>query len=182
MRIVGGSVRGRGLRAPKGLTTRPTPARVRESVFDILGQRCDDLRVLDLFSGTGALGLEALSRGAAHCEFVERDGAALVALKHNVTSLGFERLSRIRRGDALALDCAGGPFDLVFADPPYSHGGGPVVRALGDAGPDLLVPGGRVVVEHGVRETLSERCGVLTREDERRYGDTKVTFYSVNDG
>lgn len=178
MRIIGGSARGRRLVAPKGRATRPTSDRVRQSVFDVLGQRTDGLAVLDLFAGTGALGLEAVSRGAARATLVENEKAALEALEKNVRALGFEDRARVVRGDALSLATLRGPFDLVLADPPYAVGGTPVVQALAASPPGLLVEGARIVIEHARREILPEREGALERDDQRRYGDTMVSFYT----
>jgi len=178
MRIIGGSARGRRLVAPKGRSTRPTSDRVRQSVFDVLGQRTDGLRVLDLFAGTGALGLEAVSRGAARAVLVENERAALEALERNVATLGFEDRVRVVRGDALVVSALSGPFDLVLADPPYAVGGTPVVTALASGPPGLLVEGARIVIEHARREILPEQEGALVRDDERRYGDTMVSFYT----
>lgn len=180
MRIIGGSARGRVLRAPRGEGTRPTRDRVRQSVFDVLGQRTDGLAVLDLFAGSGALGLEALSRGAARAVFVERAPAALEVLRRNVATLGFEDRATIRRADALAPGGLPGPFDLVFADPPYALGAGAVLEALAAAPGGLLAPGARVVLEHGRRETLPDRAGRLVREDARRYGETVVSFFRAD--
>src|SRR5690606_38530585 len=125
MRIVGGELRGRRLAAPSGRSIRPTSDRARESLFNVLQHRFGGLprgaRVLDLFAGTGALGLEALSRGAKFCLFVEQDAAARGLIRENVEELGLQGVARIFRRDATRLGEAGslGPFELLFADPPY---------------------------------------------------------------
>jgi 16S rRNA (guanine966-N2)-methyltransferase len=127
MRIIAGDWRGRTLVTPKGDDTRPTADRTREALFSMLVSRLgsfEDLRVADLFAGTGALGLEALSRGAAHCTFVENDRLALEALKTNVTKLSAN--ADVRSGSALALGHASKPFDLILMDPPYMTGAGSV--------------------------------------------------------
>lgn len=122
MRIIGGSARGRPLVGPRGRTTRPAFDRLREAIFASLGAHVEDARVLDLFAGAGAFGLEALSRGAMSCLFVERDRAALEALDRNIASLHFGIRSRVLRGDALKQPRPGdvdAPFDLIFVDPPF---------------------------------------------------------------
>lgn len=148
MRIIAGEWRGRPIEAPPGTATRPTADRVRETLFSMLASRLgsfEDLRVADLFGGSGALGLEALSRGAAHATFVESDPAAAAVIKRNAAKLGGADRVRLLGGSALALPKSE-PFDLIFADPPYSSGSGTaVVRAVHDAG--WLAPGGWMSVE-----------------------------------
>ncbi len=129
MRIVAGTWRGRTLAAPPGEATRPTADRVRQALFDILlhapwggREAIDGVRVLDAFAGTGALGLEALSRGAAHATFIERDHAAIAVLRANVAALGAEDRTRVIAGDVLAPPRAEAPCGLVFLDPPYGNG------------------------------------------------------------
>ncbi|MBM3680705.1 MAG: 16S rRNA (guanine(966)-N(2))-methyltransferase RsmD [Actinobacteria bacterium] len=149
MRIVAGRHRSRRLAVPVGPDVRPTSDRAREAVFASLGD-VTGARVLDLFAGSGALGLEALSRGAASCVFVERDRTALAAIRANVAALGEEAAAAVRRGSATtalrALAEAGAAFDLVLLDPPY----GDFPRLwpwLSEAVPAVLAPDGRVVVE-----------------------------------
>ena len=148
MRIIAGEWRGRPLDAPPGQATRPTADRVRETLFSMLASRVgsfDGLRVSDLFAGSGALGLEALSRGAAFATFVEKDSAAAAAIRRNAERLGAAERIRIQGGSALALP-ASEPFDLVFADPPYAEGSGTAaVEAVERAG--WLAPGGWMSVE-----------------------------------
>jgi 16S rRNA (guanine966-N2)-methyltransferase len=183
MRITGGTLRSRALKAPKGAATRPTTDRVREALFGILASAgvIEGARVLDLYAGTGALALEALSRGAASAVLVESAREALEALRANVRTLGLDDHVRIVGSDvAQAMRRLGdaGPFDLVFADPPW---------AMVDAGPPALVlcdlarrggiaAEGRVVLEHSAR-TPSPDIDGLARLDLRRYGDTALTFY-----
>lgn len=128
MRIVAGQWRGRPIVAPEGDITRPTADRTRETLFSMLASRLgsfDDLRVADLFAGSGALGLEALSRGAAHCTFVEQDAAAIRALRTNVANLRAQDQCDVRTGSVLALGpMRGEPLDLVLLDPPYAMGAG----------------------------------------------------------
>ena len=146
MRIIAGKWRGRALEAPPGPGTRPTADRVRETLFSMLASRLgsfDDLRIADLFAGSGALGLEALSRGATHASFVENDPAAAAAIRRNAGRLGAD--VQVLTGSALSLP-RGEPFDLVFADPPYAPGSGTaVVASVLKA--DWLAPGGWMSVE-----------------------------------
>lgn len=152
MRIVAGEWRGRRLEAPPGRATRPTADRVRETLFSMLASRLgsfDELRVADLFAGSGALGFEALSRGAAHATFVESDPAAAATIRRNADSLGATARIAIIGGSALFLDRLE-PFDLIFADPPYGPGAGSdIVRTVVHS--DLLASGGwmSVETEHG---------------------------------
>ena len=172
MRVVGGDWRGRTLRAVPGRSTRPTADRVRQSLFDVLGQRCDGLRVLDLYAGTGALSLEALSRGGAHATLIERDAKAAQIIERNARELGCaDRCTLLRDEVARALPRLTGPFDLVFSDPPYA------LRAAQDtldalARLRLVAPGGRVVVERDRGEGQPVLPEELELADERRYGDT----------
>ena len=171
MRIVAGEWRGRRLVAPPGRTTRPTSDRVREALFSILGP-LDGERVLDLYAGSGALGLEALSRGAGEATLVERDRAALKALRANVEALGAH--AHVIAGDVASfLDSAataGGHYDLVFLDPPYRSGVG---RELSLE--PVLAPGARVIVESDRRSPHDLSIPVT---DERRYGDTLIRFHA----
>ena len=181
MRIIAGAFKGRRLAPVKG-SIRPTAAKVREAVFNILGSAVPEARVLDLFAGTGALGIEALSRGAAAAVFVEDHPEALKVLRRNLADLGLaERTTVWPLPVAAALKKLAGRgerFGLAFLDPPY--GGGAAAAALSALGSlNLLAPGARVVVEHSRRESLPEACGALTRLEVRRYGDTQVAFYLV---
>jgi 16S rRNA (guanine966-N2)-methyltransferase len=148
MRIIAGEWRGRAIEAPPGRSTRPTADRVRESLFSMLASRLgsfEDLRVADLFAGSGALGLEALSRGAAAATFIEAERDAAAAIRRNAGKLGASERVRIIVGSALALPRSE-PFDLIFADPPYAAGSGTaVVRSIIDAG--WLASGGWLSVE-----------------------------------
>lgn len=169
MRIIAGRWRGRKLVAPHGLATRPTADRVREALFSMLASRLgtfEGLRVADLFAGSGALGLEALSRGAAHCTFVESDARAVTAIRANVAALDAE--AEIRQGAAEHARIAG-PIDLTFLDPPYETGlAASALAAL------PLAPGGWASVETGRGETVeAEGFGI---EAERSYGKAKITL------
>lgn len=145
MRIIAGEWRGRPLVAPKGDTTRPTADRTREALFSMLASRLgsfEELAVADLFAGSGALGLEALSRGAASCLFVEQDPAALDALRTNIAKLG-AKAAEVRAGSVLSLGPARAPLDLILMDPPYGTGAGSValdkLGRLGWAGPGTWI-------------------------------------------
>ena len=148
MRIIAGAWRGRPIEAPPGMATRPTADRVRETLFSMLASRLgsfEDMRVADLFAGSGALGLEALSRGAAHATFVESDPKASASIRRNVEKLGAQDRVQLVGGSALALPKLE-PFDLIFADPPYQPDAGTaVLAAVGQAG--CLAPGGWMSVE-----------------------------------
>lgn len=174
MRIIAGAWRGRPLRAPAGAATRPTADRTREALFSMLTSRLggfEGLRVADLFAGTGALGLEALSRGAASCLFVEQDRAALDALRANVAALGAQ--AEIRAQSVAALGPSGAPFDLLLLDPPYdSGGGGALLERLARLG--WTVPGTWVGVETGRRETV--RAGGFALAVERVHGKAKLSL------
>jgi 16S rRNA (guanine966-N2)-methyltransferase len=186
MRVIAGEHRGRRLAAPRGRTTRPTPDRVREAVFSALESRLGgpgslaQASVLDLYAGTGALGIEALSRGARQAVFAERDAAALAGLRENLAALGLGARALVLAGDAtgaLARLAAGGQrFDAVFLDPPYEGGeGAKALAAVAAAG--VVRPGGVIVLEHAAREAAPEAPG-LAHEPTRRYGTVSITFYS----
>jgi 16S rRNA (guanine966-N2)-methyltransferase len=182
MRIVGGKYRGRAIAAPLGRDTRPTGDRAREAVFNILAHApwspgLEGRRVLDLFAGSGALGFEALSRGAAFALFVETDAAARGALRDNIEALGLFGATRIHRRDATDLGQKpaglGEPFDLVFLDPPYGKGLGEAALAKLRGG-GWITPGALIVFECGTDEApLTPGFEVL---DERGYGAAKVLF------
>ena len=175
LRIVAGAWGGRRLQAPPGRATRPTGDRVREALFSILGARVDGARVLDLFAGSGALGLEALSRGAAAATFVDTAPAAIAAVRANAEALG--AAAEVQRGDARAyLRTASArhrQYDLVFLDPPYRMAGR-LGSELSAALPAVLAPGALVVVESDRRAPLALD---LPLEDERRYGDTLIRLH-----
>jgi len=178
MRIVGGTRRGRQLKAPRSSAIRPTADRVREALFNVLGQRLEGGEVLDLYAGTGALGLEALSRGAASAILVDSSAEAAALCRGNAAQLGFGgeasvlRLSAERAVERLARE--GRRFSLVFADPPYrARAGG---RLLGALEP-LLDDGGTLVLEHDRREDLPGESGRLHLWDRRRFGDTVLSLY-----
>jgi 16S rRNA (guanine966-N2)-methyltransferase len=187
MRIVGGRFRGRALAAPGAqgggaAHLRPTSDRVRESIFNLLAHAGyadppppEGARVLDLFAGVGALGLEALSRGAACCVFVDDHGPSRALIRRNVETLGVIGETRIYRRDAPRLGpCRGAPYDLVFLDPPYRRGLAAAALASA-AGGGWLAPGALAVVETAADEAFAAPEGFAAL-DERRYGETQVTI------
>lgn len=180
MRIVGGALRGRALQAPRSQTIRPTSDRLRESVFDILAHAYGDpvagAAVVDLFAGTGALGLEALSRGAARALFVDDGAQARALLRANIEALGLGGVTRIFRRDATKLGLAppGEIFSLAFLDPPYGKGLATHALASLVAG-GWLAPGALVVIEEAADARIDLPEG-LARLEERRYGDTQIVF------
>jgi 16S rRNA (guanine966-N2)-methyltransferase len=181
VRIVSGEWRGRRLRTPSGRAVRPTADRVREAIFNILGSRTKGARVLDLFAGTGALALEALSRGASSAVLVESDPRTFAVMRRNVLDLGAgtaEPLLMDYRAALRVLRERGSRFELAFLDPPY--GKGIAERSAGDmedAG--VLKPGGTVVVEEDAKAGESLFPAGWERVGDRRYGDTKVMIFTV---
>ncbi|MBV8652912.1 MAG: 16S rRNA (guanine(966)-N(2))-methyltransferase RsmD [Alphaproteobacteria bacterium] len=182
MRIIAGKHRGRPLIAPAGEAVRPTSDRAREALFNILahgelaasGPAYAGARVLDGFAGTGAFGLEALSRGAASAVFIENSRAALAALRQNIAALGETARTQIVTGDATAPPRALAPCDLVFLDPPYREKlGGKALTALAATG--WLAPDALAIIEVAAKEPLEAPPG-FTIVDERRYGAARLVF------
>jgi 16S rRNA (guanine966-N2)-methyltransferase len=174
MRVIAGAYGGRALAAPRGRETRPTSDRVREAVFSILGD-LSGLSVLDLYAGSGALAIEALSRGAASATLVDSAPGAIAAIRRNLAGLGLE--AQVRRGDARAFLRAASrsapQYDLVFLDPPYRHTS-ELGAELSAALAPMLAPGARVVAESDRRAPLRLELPLL---DERRYGDTLIHIH-----
>lgn len=177
MRVIAGRFGGRRLVTPRGGATRPTSDRVREALFSVLGEAVDGARVLDLFAGSGALGIEALSRGASQVTFVDSAPAAVRAIRSNLEALGIE--AEVQRSDARAAlrtaRAGARQYDLIFVDPPY--------RLAATLGPGLsegisvlLAPGGSVVSESDRREPLQLN---LPLRDHRRYGDTLIRIHGA---
>ncbi|OIQ58383.1 ribosomal RNA small subunit methyltransferase D [Moorella thermoacetica] len=182
LRIIAGEARGRRLGTPRGRTTRPTSDRVREALFNILGNRVIDSLFLDLFAGSGAVGLEALSRGARRAVFVENNRQALNCLLANIKATGLEA-----RGQVMALDARralatlarrGETFDLIFSDPPYRQGWEELILP---AVIPVLAPGGLVIMETAVAEAGPAITG-LEITAIRIYGDTALNFYKSAGG
>jgi len=184
MRIVAGSARGRALAGPKATSKhiRPTADRVRESLFNVLGQWFEGQKVLDLYAGTGALGLEAVSRDAMRVVLVDSDREAQALCRANTDALGFSaRVEILGLPVARALDTLGkrgDRFQLIFADPPYAAR---VVEGVLDevARHGVLAPGGTVVIEHDKREPAPEAHAGFTQVDQRRFGDTVVSLFRI---
>ncbi len=182
-RVIAGSARGIRLAAP-GPGTRPLGDRVKQTLFAVLEPDLPAARVLDLFAGSGAGGIEALSRGAASAIFVERDASAARVVAANLARARLAAGARIVRADSLAYlagAAADGPFDIVLLDPPYAEPALLVqaLERLGDPAVAILAPGARVVAKHFWREALPARVGLLASERERRFGETVLTFYRV---
>ncbi len=179
MRIVGGSLSGRVLRAPGGATTRPTSEKVREALFNILGSVEGD-HVLDLFAGSGGLGIEALSRGAVHVTFVDAARPALIAIRGNLRDLGLEARATIHAGDAVTVAAKHPPtvpWRIVFVDPPYRSD--LAARAVLALPPAHLAADAVIVIEHDRRNAPPDSLGSLIRTDQRRYGDTLISFFKL---
>ena len=182
MRIIGGTLGGRTIRAPRGVATRPTSDRVREAIFSILGAPSTGLTVLDLFAGAGGLGLEALSRGATAAVFVDSAIDAVRCVAANAAALGVEGRVRVIRSavkTALTRLCQeGATFGWIFTDPPYAGDDtAATLSFIGEAGAALLADTALVVVEHDRRCPPVDGYGVLAKTDRRRYGDTEISFY-----
>ncbi|ADO71643.1 16S rRNA (guanine(966)-N(2))-methyltransferase RsmD [Stigmatella aurantiaca] len=182
MRIVAGSARGRALQGPKPTSRhiRPTADRVRETLFNVLGQWLEGQAVLDLYAGTGALGLEALSRGAGRAVLVDSDREAQALCRQNTDTLGFSsQVELLCLPVARAVEQLGQKglsFELIFADPPYAvRGVEGVLEQV--ARSKLLTPGGMLVVEHDKREVAPGSHEGLERVDQRKFGDTVASFY-----
>lgn len=185
MRIIGGKFSGRQIVAPKGLVARPTSDRTRESLFNILSARDDfqfaGARVIDLFAGSGALGLEALSRGAGWCLFVEIDAGARGAIRDNIEALDLFGATRIHRRSAAALGQKpagdGDPFNLALLDPPYNKDlCTPAMEVLAQGG--WLAPGALAVIEQAKGETPAAATGFI-EIDRRLYGAAQLGFYQL---
>jgi 16S rRNA (guanine(966)-N(2))-methyltransferase RsmD len=184
-RIIGGAAKGRRLKTAAGDSTRPTGARVRQALFDILAPVIPGCRFLDAFAGSGGVGLEALSRGAAKVVLVDREAAAVDAAKENAKALaksgGEVQVFRQDAGTAIAaLADRGTRFDVVYLDPPYASDLYEPLLSLLDEGP-LLAGGGVVVAEHFHKRPLPERIGGLVRTRQKRVGDHCLSFYRRTD-
>ena len=180
MRVIAGSLRGRRLKPPEWEGLRPTSDKLRETLFNVLGPRVVGARVLDGYAGTGAIGIDALSRGASHVTFGESDRRAQGLIGENLRACGIDsgytmvRSTVERAWSTLAADPAFTPFDLILLDPPYDH---PAVETL--AGADrLLAPAGWVVLEHARRTVLPDHAGRLERIRDLRSGDSALAIYT----
>jgi 16S rRNA (guanine(966)-N(2))-methyltransferase RsmD len=176
MRIVAGSLKGRRLDSPKWEGLRPTSDKLRETLFNILASQVQGGRVLDAYAGTGAVGIEALSRGATHVTFVERDPRAVALIEKNLGHCGVSDRYAIIRARFAGIErlTGAGPFDVIFLDPPY--GAGELTAAL-DAAEPLVGDGTLLVVEHARRDVAPESKGTLTRTRLLASGDSALAFY-----
>jgi 16S rRNA (guanine(966)-N(2))-methyltransferase RsmD len=179
VRIIGGTLKRRKLSPLRGLGVRPTTDYLRESIFNILAGSVEGAVVLDLFAGTGSLGIEALSRGASSAVFIDKAPQAIKALLRNISAFSLEKRCTVVRRDILRglsfLESTGHGFDLVFVDPPYDHGlVKPTLHLLDRA--ECMAEGGLVVVEHSLVETLPEKVEGFRRIDQRQHGKTLVSF------
>ena len=181
MRVIAGTLRGRPLRTPAGTATRPTADRVRESLFNLIGPMPDGVRVLDLYAGSGALGIEALSRGAMEADFVEANRKAAMVIEENLTHARLQAKARVHAVDVFKL--LGGwkdRVDLVFADPPYAANSAEDLagRLLADSSlPKVLGPNGLLVVEvETERDPPPGKAGWIM-QDRRAYGGSAILFY-----
>lgn len=183
MRINSGTFKGRVLKTPKGEATRPTSGLVRETLFNILARDIPGARVLDLFAGSGSVGLEALSRGAAHAVFVEKARPALACLRENITALGVADETTVLPypvDRALAeLTRAGDSFDLIFLDPPFADAEAYARTLAAVAESPLLTPDGILVAQHDARLPLPEKAGKLKRFRLQLIGDNALSMYKI---
>lgn len=183
MRIIAGEARGRRIFTPTGRETRPTTDRVKESIFNILGSKVPEARVLDLFAGTGNLGLESISRGANHCIFVDNSREAVKLVRENIALLKYEDYTEVYNNDALsALDVLKKRsinFNIIFLDPPYHKDIVPVVlNKIIET--DTIAGEGIIVAEHDNKDPVPETISYLVRFKWSVYGTTTVSFYKRN--
>jgi 16S rRNA (guanine966-N2)-methyltransferase len=182
MRVIAGSFRSRILQAPAGLATRPTSDRLRETFFNVVAPRIEGARFLDLYAGSGAVGIEALSRGAAEAVFVERAAAALKVLRANLAGLGIGkgfRIAPVSVASFLHGPDPGARFDLVFLDPPYDAAVEyeAVLNLIGGQSGGRLADGATVIAEHRRKEKLDNQYGALQRTRLLEQGDAALSFY-----
>ena len=186
MRIIAGKYRGRNLKSPPSLDVRPTSDRLRETLFNIIAPRIDDARFLDLCAGSGAVGIEALSRGATHATFVEQSREMCIVIKSNLELCRVER----SESDVIQLDAhdylfrfirkqpdSGKAWDIIYFDPPYADDYLPILGTIGKHAETLLAKRGLLVVEHFHKNQLPEGCGNLHRTRVLKQGDPALSFY-----
>lgn len=183
MRVIAGTYRSRVLGAPKGLATRPTSDRLRETLFNVIAARVPDARFADLYAGSGAVGIEAISRGAAEVFFAEKNAAALTAIRGNLRTLGIAGGFQVEAGGTAPLlkRLAGKPLDVWFLDPPYEEVEEyrKTLTTLGDAGNELVDADSLVIAEHTRKQPLLDRYGVLKRTRTLLQGDAALSFYAM---
>lgn len=182
MRIIGGELRGKKLAPLRGTVIRPTADRIREALFSIIAAKVPGANMLDLFAGTGAFGLEALSRGAASAVFIDNAVGSFKTLEKNIAACRMQDRARVFRWDIIRnLNCLGSTspaFDIVFLDPPYNRNAVlPTLQNLAQS--DALAPGAAVIIEHSPSEVIADLPGGLSLMDQRRYGKTLVSFLSI---
>ncbi|HUS13224.1 MAG TPA: 16S rRNA (guanine(966)-N(2))-methyltransferase RsmD [Pyrinomonadaceae bacterium] len=190
MRIIAGKYRGRNLKSPPSLEVRPTSDRLRETLFNVIAPHIEDSRFLDLCAGSGAVGIEALSRGAAHVTFVDRSRKMCELIKANIDFCRIERsesevvqaeaLDYLRRFIAKQPD-SGKPWDIVFFDPPYAVDSLPILETFGARSASLLSEEGMLIVEHHHKKELAEELGDLSRYRVLKQGDSALSFYKLDD-
>ena len=175
MRVIGGEFRSRRLKTPPGLATRPTPDRLREAVFNVIAPRLEGAVFLDAYAGSGAMGIEALSRGARKAIFIEKNHGAIRVIRENLAALGVQDRATVIHAQA-APQISRYQADIVFLDPPYELQTeyGAALRAIGDSSPSLAL------VQHPPRIELPEIAGVLHRTRVLKHGDNCVTFFEVS--
>ena len=184
MRVVSGTCKGRPLKAVPGVTTRPTTDKVKEAIFNMIGPYFDGGRGLDLFGGSGGLGIEALSRGLDHMIFVDRDGKAIQTIKMNLAACGFENRAEVYRNDAeralKAVKKREMTFDLVFLDPPYkAQKLKAIIEEIGEQ--QLLSKSGTIVAEHDNDVKLPDQIGGFLKEKFEVYGITAISIYRYSE-
>lgn len=189
MRVIAGKYRGRNLKSPPSLQVRPTSDRLRETLFNVIRPRLEGVRFLDLCAGSGAVGIEALSRGAAHATFVDRSRkmCALVEANLDLCKIPEEQTLVVQSEAAIFLQHQGtankqgrvGPWELVFFDPPYATDYRRVLELLGSNSSDLLGNGGLLIVEHHHKNSLPDELGNIVRRRVLKQGDSSLSFYEV---
>lgn len=182
MRIVAGIAKNKPIKSRKGSDTRPTMERVKESMFGIIAPYVDECSFLDLFSGTGNIALEAISRGAKRAVMIEKDPGALKIIIENVNNLGFEESCRAYKNDVVrAVEILGKKrekFDIIFMDPPYKDEVCvKVIKAIAKA--DILAEGGIIIAEHHLFEDMPNQIAIFNKIDERKYSKKVMTYYAV---
>lgn len=182
MRIIAGDARGRKILAPDSYDIRPTSDRVKESLFNMIGTKVQGAQVLDLFGGTGNLGLESISRGALFCIFVDSSRESVKLIKQNIELLGYEKYSKVYTNDAQAalriLSKREMKFDVIFMDPPYKKN---IIPPLLTGIEEILNKDGILVVEHDIRDAIPERVGNTINYRRKNYGDTVISLYKISE-
>ncbi len=179
MRVTGGAGRGKKLKVPGGARVRPTSDKVKQALFNILGDRVPGAAFLDLFAGAGGIGIEALSRGAGRVVFVDVSRDSLNVIKHNIEQVGFGEARVVASRAESFLNKTAEKFSVVFLDPPYAGELKPLLERI--AGSGILKPDAIVVAEHFKKQPSPENAGTLELYREARYGDTVLAFYQVED-